>query len=171
MNGAATCLSSKSDFCYICRSQKRVIQGQLDREASALRNQVLRQKVFMALSINSTISSGEAEPTRTISDPGHRPKKSAQMTTLEADGTADRHRLYSVFSSWKLYVKERVLLKRYLVECGESPTNLSIMSTGHMREVAGSFEQQVAPFAAEQHFSFREHRNRQPENNGYNNFM
>jgi hypothetical protein len=56
----------------------------------------------------------------------------------------DRSRLYALFSSWKLYVKERVLLKRYLIECGESPTDISLMSTGHLRENAASG-----------HFSFR----------------
>ena len=31
----------------------------------------------------------------------------------------DRSRLYSIFTTWKLYIKEKVLLKRYLVECGD----------------------------------------------------
>jgi hypothetical protein len=51
----------------------------------------------------------------------------------------DRHRLYSLFSSWKLYVKERVLLKRYLVECGESPENVSMMSTSQLNLNSGGY--------------------------------
>ena len=31
-----------------------------------------------------------------------------------------RSRVYSVFSAWKFYTKERSLLKKYLFECGES---------------------------------------------------
>ena len=71
-------------------------------------------------------------------------KRNEGVSEEEAGTQNDRSRLYALFSSWKLYVKERVLLKRYLIECGESPTNISLMSTGHLRENAASG-----------HFSFR----------------
>ena len=38
----------------------------------------------------------------------------------EKSDTQARSRLYSIFSAWKFYTKERNLLKRYLFECGES---------------------------------------------------
>ena len=44
--------------------------------------------------------------------------------------------MYSVFSAWKFYTKERVLLKKYLFECGESITDMSLMTTVEMRETA-----------------------------------
>ena len=47
-----------------------------------------------------------------------------------------RSKLYSVFSAWKFYTKERVLLKKYLFECGESITDMSLMTTLEMRETA-----------------------------------
>jgi hypothetical protein len=37
--------------------------------------------------------------------------------------------LYAVFSGWKFYAKERVLLKKYLFECGESIQEISMVST------------------------------------------
>lgn len=41
--------------------------------------------------------------------------------------------MYTVFSAWKFYTKERVLLKKYLDECGDvEDTNL--LSTIQMRE-------------------------------------
>lgn len=36
-----------------------------------------------------------------------------------------RSRMYSVFSAWKFFAKERTLLKRYLFECGESVADVS----------------------------------------------
>jgi hypothetical protein len=47
-----------------------------------------------------------------------------------------RSRLYTVFSSWKFYTKERVLLKKYLFECGESIGDMSMMTTVEMRDNA-----------------------------------
>ena len=44
--------------------------------------------------------------------------------------------MYSIFSAWKFYAKERVLLKKYLFECGESITDMSLMSTVEMRNTA-----------------------------------
>ena len=44
--------------------------------------------------------------------------------------------MYSIFSAWKFYSKERVLLKKYLFECGESITDMSLMSTVEMRNTA-----------------------------------
>lgn len=36
---------------------------------------------------------------------------------IEEKSKAARSKLYSMFSSWKLYAKEKVLLKKYLKEC------------------------------------------------------
>ena len=47
-----------------------------------------------------------------------------------------RSKVYSVFSAWKFYAKERVLLKKYLFECGESIDEMSLMSTVEMRNNA-----------------------------------
>mmetsp|Transcript_6027 Transcript_6027/g.8145 ORF Transcript_6027/g.8145 Transcript_6027/m.8145 type:complete len:166 (-) Transcript_6027:141-638(-) len=44
--------------------------------------------------------------------------------------------MYTIFSAWKFYAKERTLLKRYLFECGESIGDVSQMTTMQMREVA-----------------------------------
>ena len=44
--------------------------------------------------------------------------------------------MYSIFSAWKFYTKERVLLKKYLFECGESITDMSLMTTVEMRDTA-----------------------------------
>ena len=45
------------------------------------------------------------------------------------DEAERRSRMYSVFSGWKFYTKERTLLKRYLFECGESIGDVSMMTT------------------------------------------
>lgn len=37
--------------------------------------------------------------------------------------------LYTVFSGWKFYAKERSLLKKYLFECGESIGDMSMLTT------------------------------------------
>ena len=47
-----------------------------------------------------------------------------------------RSKMYSIFSAWKFYVKERVLLKKYLFECGDSIDDMSLMSTVEMRNNA-----------------------------------
>jgi len=47
-----------------------------------------------------------------------------------------RSRMYTIFSAWKFYTKERVLLKRYLVECGQKDLDMSLMSTVEMRQTA-----------------------------------
>ena len=47
-----------------------------------------------------------------------------------------RSKVYSVFSAWKFYAKERVLLKKYLFECGDSIDDMSLMSTVEMRNNA-----------------------------------
>jgi hypothetical protein len=39
-----------------------------------------------------------------------------------------------VFSGWKFYTKERVLLKKYLFECGESIGDMSMMTTLEMKD-------------------------------------
>ena len=44
--------------------------------------------------------------------------------------------MYSVFSAWKLYSKERSLLKRYLIDCGRSTGELSCMTTMQLRDEA-----------------------------------
>ena len=49
-----------------------------------------------------------------------------------------RSRMYSLFSAWKFYTKERSLLKRYLFECGESIGDVSQMTTLQLREVANT---------------------------------
>jgi|688.fasta_scaffold1099324_1 hypothetical protein len=46
----------------------------------------------------------------------------------------NRSCLYTVFSGWKFYTKERVLLKKYLFECGESIGDMSLMTTLEMRD-------------------------------------
>jgi len=46
--------------------------------------------------------------------------------------------MYSLFSAWKFYTKERSLLKRYLFECGESIGDVSQMTTLQLREVANT---------------------------------
>ena len=58
-----------------------------------------------------------------------------QQSTLDEEGCV-RSKMYSVFSAWKFYTKERVLLKKYLFECGESITDMSLMTTVEMREQA-----------------------------------
>jgi hypothetical protein len=35
-----------------------------------------------------------------------------------------RSKLYSLFSAWKFYIRERVLLKQYLKECNLQPDNI-----------------------------------------------
>ena len=52
------------------------------------------------------------------------------------DDAQRRSRMYTIFSAWKFYAKERTLLKRYLFECGESIGDVSQMTTMQMREVA-----------------------------------
>ena len=44
--------------------------------------------------------------------------------------------MYSVYSAWKFYTKERTLLKRYLFECGETIGEISMMSTVELRDAA-----------------------------------
>jgi len=44
--------------------------------------------------------------------------------------------MYSLFSAWKFYTKERSLLKRYLFECGESIGDVSQMTTLQLRDAA-----------------------------------
>ena len=44
--------------------------------------------------------------------------------------------MYTLFSAWKFYTKERILLKRYLVECGQKDLDMSLMSTVEMRQTA-----------------------------------
>ena len=39
---------------------------------------------------------------------------------VEESEEQKRSRVFSVFSAWKFYTKERSLLKKYLFECGES---------------------------------------------------
>lgn len=50
------------------------------------------------------------------------------------DEAERRSRMYSVFSGWKFYTKERTLLKRYLFECGESIGDVSMMTTVELRD-------------------------------------
>ena len=45
-----------------------------------------------------------------------------------------RSTLYTVFSAWKFYTKERVLLKKYLFECGESIGDVSLMTTIEVKD-------------------------------------
>ena len=59
----------------------------------------------------------------------------AQQGRKESD-TQTRSRLYSIFSAWKFYTKERNLLKRYLFECGETIGDVSQMSTIELRDAA-----------------------------------
>lgn len=47
-----------------------------------------------------------------------------------------RSRMYTVYSAWKFYTKERVLLKKYLLECGRDATDMSLMTTVEMKESA-----------------------------------
>jgi hypothetical protein len=54
-----------------------------------------------------------------------------------------RSKKYAIFSAWKFYVKERILLKRYLVECGEASLDMSDMSTPKMRETAQMHEKEL----------------------------
>lgn len=44
--------------------------------------------------------------------------------------------MYALFSAWKFYTKERVLLKKYLTECNVIDPNINnnLMSTSKMRE-------------------------------------
>ena len=44
--------------------------------------------------------------------------------------------MYSVYSAWKFYTKERSLLKKYLFECGESIGEISEMTTMQLRDAA-----------------------------------
>ena len=46
--------------------------------------------------------------------------------------------MYSVYSAWKFYTKERTLLKRYLSECGKSTGEIDMMTTKELREAAES---------------------------------
>jgi hypothetical protein len=48
-----------------------------------------------------------------------------------------RSKKYAVFSAWKFYVKEKILLKRYLIECGETSIG---MSTLQMHETVKNHE-------------------------------
>jgi len=56
--------------------------------------------------------------------------------------------MHSIFSGWKFWAKERCLLKKYLVECGKSASDMSMMTTMEMRNHADklgnkSFSQKV----------------------------
>jgi len=44
--------------------------------------------------------------------------------------------MYTLFSAWKFYTKERVLLKKYLRECGEDPDDMSMLTTLDLRKNA-----------------------------------
>lgn len=57
-------------------------------------------------------------------------------TCRKDDDTQKRSRMYSIFSAWKFYTKERSLLKRYLFECGESIGDVSAMTTLQLRDAA-----------------------------------
>lgn len=63
--------------------------------------------------------------------------------SVDQDGKQqrDKSRLYSIFSAWKFYTKEKILLKKYLNECGESVGDTSQMTTINMREVAKKVSQ------------------------------
>jgi hypothetical protein len=59
----------------------------------------------------------------------------------------NRSTLFTVFSGWKFYTKERSLLKKYLFECGESIGDMSMLTTLEVNNSAnkrsrgnGSFE-------------------------------
>ena len=56
--------------------------------------------------------------------------------TKNDDDSRKRSRMYSIFSAWKFYTKERTLLKRFLIECGQSIGDLSCMTTMQLREAA-----------------------------------
>jgi len=47
--------------------------------------------------------------------------------------------MFQVFSGWKFYTKERSLLKKYLVEFGQSQVDMSLMTTIEMRDKADRY--------------------------------
>ena len=52
-----------------------------------------------------------------------------RIACRKGSDTQRRSKMYSIFSAWKFYTKERSLLKRYLFECGESIGEVSQMTT------------------------------------------
>ena len=99
----------------LSRQQNRLITDQLNDEALELRCNRLCFKAFKALKSAAFYEEQEnkEEASRNI-----------------------RSRMYTLFSAWKFYTKERVLLKRYLVECGQKDLDMSLMSTVEMRQTA-----------------------------------
>ena len=59
-----------------------------------------------------------------------------EQENKEESARSIRSRMYTLFSAWKFYTKERILLKRYLVECGQKDLDMSLMSTVEMRQTA-----------------------------------
>jgi len=47
-----------------------------------------------------------------------------------------RSKMHSIFTGWKFWAKERSLLKKYLIECGKSVSDMSMMTTVEMRNHA-----------------------------------
>ena len=66
----------------------------------------------------------------------HHEQRQDERKAPEEQNNTMRSKVYSVFSAWKFYAKERVLLKKYLFECGESIDEMSLMSTVEMRNNA-----------------------------------
>lgn len=97
------------------RQQNRLITDQLNDEALELRCNRLCFKAFKAL---KSVEFYEDQENK------------------EEAARSIRSRMYTLFSAWKFYTKERVLLKRYLVECGQKDLDMSLMSTVEMRQTA-----------------------------------
>ena len=100
-------------MCNVYRQLKRHADQQRNDTALEFRAASLMQRAFNALADQC--------------------EQKQQLSTLDEQDCI-RSRMYSIFSAWKFYTKERVLLKKYLFECGESITDMSMMTTVEMRE-------------------------------------
>lgn len=105
--------TGKDSLVNSFRQERAAIKSQLNENALETRAHSLAKKAFYAL----------------------------KPSNPQKERTNDRSKLYSLFSNWKFYAKERSLLKKYLIQCGESPTNMSLMSTGLMRDQADTLQQ------------------------------